>query len=194
VLGLDFNFYGPRASRLVEYFESKAKGIGPNGFSLLPILKKDAYEQLAKVGSLKLVDFKVAASFAEAQKDADKSLFSSLASAASFSGAKEVEIVLRPAKYSREKLNSSILSWVKKVAKQSGLHEASSRFVVQGEEKDSCAGVKIDLLNDQLIAYKRIARVNNRSRAIDSSAAFIAIRDAYSELKIDIDTVIGPEK
>jgi hypothetical protein len=39
---------------------------------------------------------------------------------------------------------------------------------------------------DQLISHKRIVRVNERSRALDSRAAYEAISEAHDELKSEL--------
>lgn len=44
----------------------------------------------------------------------------------------------------------------------------------------------IDVLSDELVAYKDIPRVSERSRQVQDSTAFAAIEEAYEDLKSDL--------
>ena len=66
------------------------------------------------------------------------------------------------------------------------LREHASRFQVRGKHDETGKVELIDLLRDQLIARKQILRLGERSRAIDASSAFEAIRAAHDELGDDL--------
>jgi len=41
----------------------------------------------------------------------------------------------------------------------------------------------VDVLRDELVASKKVVRVDSRSRALDPAATYAAIEEAYLELK-----------
>ena len=73
IVGADFNFYGPRLSRLGYYLRVKSGNAVPLA-SFYPLLRHDVAEQLDHLTELRLFDLKVKASYVEIVRQADASL------------------------------------------------------------------------------------------------------------------------
>ena len=75
IIGCDFNFYGPRVSKLPFYFAEKAVRVAPPLINISPILRKDVQKQLQKMKDLRLFRLKIRAPFAENIKSINHSLY-----------------------------------------------------------------------------------------------------------------------
>lgn len=179
VVGVEFNFYGPRPSRLGYYLGSTSKlGIFP---ALDPLLRSDVVSQLDRLKDVRLFDLKVHSSYAGVVKRADTDLGAAFESAGNLGSTDEIQVVLRPSKNGA----ANMLQRVKRVARtllhRPDLRTEASHFVIRGKMEDSGRVEPLDLLRDQLIAHKKIIRVSERSRALDRTAAYEAVSQAYSE-------------
>lgn len=187
IVGADFNFYGPRLSRLGYYLRLKSNN-AVSLASFLPLLRLDVAAQLDHLTELRLFDLGVKASYVETIRQADASLGEAFAANARVldGDVEEVELVLRPNKDARLGAFQRLLEPLKRLARQPELRENASRFQVRGKHDVTGRVEVIDLLRDQLIARKQILRLGERSRAIDAASAFEAIRAAHDELGDDL--------
>jgi hypothetical protein len=102
IVGADFNFYGPRLSRLGYFLRLKSGNTIPLA-SFHPLLRNDVAEQLDHLTELRLFDLKVKASYIKTVRSADASLGDAFAANAKVldGDVEELEIVLRPSRDSR---------------------------------------------------------------------------------------------
>ncbi|MGO4129220.1 hypothetical protein AB4Z01_32820 [Inquilinus sp. YAF38] len=183
IVGADFNFYGPRLSRLGFYLRVKSGNIIPLA-TFEPLLRLDVAEQLDHLTELRLLDLKIRASYSETIRQADTSLGDAFAANARVldGDAEEIRLVLQPAKDGRREALRRLLSPLKALLRGRELRENVARFQVKGKHDESNKVETIDLLRDQLIARKQVMRIGERSRAINPDSAFAAIRAAHDEL------------
>lgn len=192
IVGVDFNFYGPRLSRLGYYLHTKSgKAVGLATFH--PLLRNDVAEQLKHLTELRLFDLKVRSSYANIIRQADTSLGAAFEANAQVldGGVDEIELVLKPSKDNRRKALQRLLATLKSLVRGPELRENASRFLVKGKHDQTGRVVEIDLLHDQLIACKQVLRLGERSRAVDSDSAFKAIQIAHDELAGDLRQAAG---
>ncbi len=182
IVGCDFNFYGPRLSRLAQYFSERADGIGPT-VEFEPLLRQDVIEQLNRLEDVRLFAFKVRSSFIDRIAQAERSLGDALQAAATLSGAHEVELVLRARPRTDRSLLQRVLEGARRVARIPELRVEASRFLVRGLDPESEEVELIDVLRDHFISSKRIVLQGERSRALDTNSAFEAIAEAHRELR-----------
>jgi hypothetical protein len=182
IVGADFNYYGPRISRLSEYLIKKAPEFFPPFIYFEPLLRQDLLKQLDKLKDIRLFSIKLHSSYADVLKQADQNLGDAFEAAAKVGQAMDMEIVLRPARHSKVYLSDNLLVLAKRLVKDGKLRGTGARFIVRGTKAGSTHVEQLDLLNDKLISQKRIVCLNSRSRELDPASAFLAIEEAYSEL------------
>jgi len=182
IIGAEFNFYGPRVSRLQSYLNLKAKDHGPR-IRINQLIRGDIAEQLKRLKDVRMLDLKIEKSQIEAINQADKHLGAAFNAAATLSDAQEIELVLKPKPRSDKALSPGLLSFVQKFGASKSVRDQAERFYTKGLDPQTNAVEFIDVLSDQLIAKKAIRCLDDRTRALDPESAFAAIEQAYSELK-----------
>ena len=187
IVGADFNFHGPRLSRLGYYLRLKSGNAVPLA-AFEPLLRQDVAEQLDHLTELRLLDLKIRSSYRATVRQADNSLADAFdATDKVLNGdMEELEIVLKPASDRRHGALQRLLGPLKALARGSDLRENTSRFQVRGKCDGTGSVETIDLLHDQLIARKQMMRLGERSRAINAESAFAAIEAAHAELVDDL--------
>lgn len=189
IVGIDFNFHGPRISRFAQYLQVKTpKSEQPIIFEQL--LRKDISAQLNKLQDVRLFQLKIQSSFIETVRKADEDLGAAFEAAVKASNAQELEVVLRPAAYSRESLSKKLMSAAKSILGSPSLRLESSKFSLRGGTVGDQIET-VDILKDQLIVNKRIVQLKNKYRALDPKSAYEAINSAYLELRSDLEEAAG---
>lgn len=182
IVGTVFNFHGPRISRLAHYFELKANGICP-AVTFEPLLRQDIVNQLQRLQDIRLLQLKIRAPYSTTIAQADRDLGNAFEAAARAGDAEELEIILRPPRYSRRPLSNGLMATVRRLTGREDLREEVSKFVVKGYDPELDRVELVDILNDYLIARKRIVLIDNRTRALDAESAYRAIEEAYKDLR-----------
>lgn len=185
IVGSEFNFYGPRLSKLSRYIGQKANGTCPP-VNFEPLLRQDVIEQIDRLEDIRLLQLKIHASYADVVAEADQDLGSAFEAAARAGEAEELEIILRPRAHSRQALSTRLLQTVKRLAHSPGLRQESTHFLIRGYDSEVGRVETVDILRDHLISKKRIILQNERTRALDSGSAYHAIEEAYDELRDEL--------
>jgi hypothetical protein len=182
IAGCDFNYYGPRITKLADYFPRKARGVAPKMLHFEPLLRHDAVERLARVGNIRLFKLKIRPSMLSVVRQANESLGKAFEAALRAGQAEEVEIILRPAPTSRNGLSKGLAPVISRLLGSPMLEDGATKFCIEGYNEAE-ERVKLDLLSDQLIVQRSILRQDSRTRALNQEAAYTAIEDAHEELK-----------
>lgn len=192
VVGFDFNFYGPRLSRLATYLNQVGSG-SPN-VAFWPLLRQDTASELAGNKDLRVFDFRVHRSMIDVIEEADKDLGKALRTTANLGTADEVQLVLRPEPFSRDSMGAKMMKIARKLAKRSDIRNVASEFKVKISEPGKAA-VAIDLLGDHFISERRILKQTKRGRALDPADAFANIEEAHSERREELEraAALAPE-
>ncbi len=179
IVGADFNFYGPRMSRLGSYLRAKADS---PAVEFEPLLRQDIVEQVRRLTEVRLLRLRVNRAGAAIARRADESLFDALGSALRAGAAEEIEVVLRMSPHSRRWLGDAVRRAVRGLVGSSELLEAASAFTVKGLDPQTGRVEEVDVLRDHFIVTKQMMRVSRRGRALVEDSAFSAIREAHNEL------------
>jgi hypothetical protein len=192
ILGADFNFYGPRLSRLGYYLRAKAGGNGPL-LQFMPLLRQDVAAQLNRLDDIALFDLRIKAAYVETVRQADESLGAAFeANARILDGdAEDIQLILRTERGQRRGAVRRLGQAIRNLVGARDFREHAERFQVRGRMNDTGKIDTIDLLKDQLIATKQILRVGERSRAVQAESAFQAIETAYAELRGSLRVAAG---
>lgn len=186
VLGVEFNFFGPRANSLSFYLRNKSRNFEKpfEYIELSPILNQDIDALLKDVGEVNLFEMEVARNELEVVKELNEDLYSAFESAANVSDAESVEVVLRKKRYSREGFTFPFSrKKIKELLSTGDNRQKINKFRVNAESHSEKQKKDFDLLEDKMIVSKKVTALGERSRSIDSSDMFAKIREAYNELK-----------
>jgi len=190
IVGTDFNFYGPRLSKLSAYLAKKARGVVPP-VVFEALLRQDVAEQLRQLSNVKLFQLKIRKSYVQRIASVDQSLGEAFRAAAAVCDAEAIEVTLAPEPYSRKGIGQRMLKVLRQLVGLRDLREESIRFHVKGTDSETGATSVIDLLSDKLVVRKKIIKHGDRSRALDSESAYRAIRAAYQDVEGELATLIG---
>lgn len=186
VVGVEFNFYGPRPSRVPWYLGRATRGqCAP--FSLEPLLRQDVLDQLNRLEQVRVLDLAIRPSYADTVAEADRNLGAAFRAAERAGGSQLVRLTLRPEPHARTWLAPGVLQAARRLAGRSDLRENAHTFTVKGLNGQTESIELVDVLRDHLIARKQIVRLDSRSRAVDDAAAYQAIEEAYGELRRDLE-------
>lgn len=189
IVGVDFNFYGPRLSRLGGYLAEK--GCLPV-LSFEPLLNNDVLRSVQRLEEVTMLQLRIRAPFADVIAKRSRSLGAAFRAAANAGDADVVEVVLRPAPWSKGHLADRLVRVVRSLAGDTSVREQALSFKLRGRTEDGLTDV-IDVLADQLITTKRIVQQDDRSKALDRDAAYVAIREAYAELRPQLEAAAAAQ-
>ena len=185
IVGSDFNFHGPRMSRLAHYLNEKDNSIPTFGFQ--PILKQDAVERLERLDGLRLFRLRINKTFVDAVKRANESLGASFEAQAELGDADEIEVVLTVKRYSRSTFLSRTLQTItRRLLGNRDLPGNATAFEVAGFNATEDKSETIDLLSANFVVKKDFIKESEKSRALKPRAAFTSIEDAYNELRDEL--------
>ena len=187
IVGVEFNFYGPRASRLPQYL-THALGQAAPSFSLDPLIRQDVVDQLDKQKDLRLVELQIRAAYASQLSKAKHGKLSPLLKEmAKVADSEVVGLVLRPEPYGHTFLGSGIVKSIKKIAEDPATRVNAVQFRTRGVNPVSGHIDELNLLDDKLVSQQSIVRLGRNSRAVDSASAYSAIGIAYEELEDELE-------
>ena len=189
IVGVEFNFYGPRPTRLGFYLGAMSKlAIFP---TFDPLLRSNVGNQLDRLEDVRLFNLKVRPSYVGAVKSADEDLGSAFESARKLGSTEELQIVIRPSKSGSRGMLARIKNTAQTLLKLPDFQTETSKCLIRGKMEDSGRVEPLDLLHDQLVSHKKIVRVNGRGRALDTQAAYDAVSQAHSELADELKTAVA---
>ena len=180
IIGAEFNFYGPRPTRLKTYFNEKLPGKPRIDIQMLP--DKQTIQRLDGMSEITLFRLRMRASYASVLSNAKRSLGDALEQASDACGAEDIEVIMRPRVRSKGKLSAAVGGIVRFLMKRQDVYENVERLDVRGRKSNTDEVQQIDMLNDRLNTIKHVARAAVKYRAVSSDSMYEAIEAAYSEL------------
>lgn len=187
IVGVEFNFYGPRPSRISSYLRRVAGNDLCPAFTLNALLRQDVVAQLGRLQEVRVLELAVRPSYATAVRQADRDLGAAFQAAARVGAPQLVTLRLSPEPHARHWLDRRVLSAIRSLAGRGDMRENTKVFKVKGLDERSGQVEDVDVLRDQLVSSKRIVRLNERTRAVEDAAAYAAIGEAYAELKSELE-------
>jgi hypothetical protein len=180
IVGIEFNFYGPRPSRLAPYLHRTVGGDCPE-FKLEALLRHDVAAVLQRKKAVRKLSLNVRRPYINVIEQANASLGSALRAAEDASHADCVGVYLEPEPYQRRNLDGGILDLLRRLARRSDLRENARVLEARVIDQQSDRAEDIDLLRDELISEKKILRQHGRTRVLLSDDAYAKITEAYTE-------------
>ncbi|MFI7453784.1 hypothetical protein ACIBQX_40280 [Nonomuraea sp. NPDC049714] len=185
IIGVEHNFYGPRAKRLPAYMTHALSGAAPS-FVLEALLRNDVARQLEGAKSVRKLTIRVRRSYASVIQEANESLGKALDAAAAGSDAAVVGLTLQPEPYKRVDLKSDLITFLRRIIRRQDLRYQTQELKATVVDSETGRADEINLLEDQLISRRKFLRQNERSRDLNSEDAYRQITLAYVELREDL--------
>ena len=187
IIGVEFNFYGPRPSRLSSYLRRVTGNNLCPTFTLNPLLRQDVVAQLNRLHEIRVLELAIRPSYASTVRQADRDLGAAFQAASRVGTPQLVTLKLSPVPHGRNWLGQRVLTAARTLAGREDMRENTKTFKVNGLDDQTARVEEVDVLRDQLVASKRIVRLNARSRAVEDEAAYTAIGQAYADLKPELE-------
>ena len=177
VVGIEYNHFGPRPSRLASYLYDKSnQAILPVSFERL--LYRDVADQINNLADLRLLEFRIRSSYANVVRDIDNSLGDALeASAALLDNLPVVEVIARIPQEDRQNALDRFIDTIRRLLGRNDLQENAEQFKVRGLLDDTGKVQTVDLLKSHIVSTKGIVRLSARGRAVDPNSVFHAIHE-----------------
>ncbi|MER7209866.1 hypothetical protein ABT340_22635 [Streptosporangium sp. NPDC000239] len=185
IVGVEHNFYGPRAKRLSAYMMHVLSGSLPS-FTMEALLRHDVSKQLEGNKSVRKLTLRVRRSYTSTIAEANESLGRALDAAAVGSDAAVVGLILQPEPYKKIDLKSDLIHFLRRIMRKEDLREQTRELKATIVDDKTGRTDEINLLEDQLISKKTILRQSQRSRVLNSDDAYRKIAEAYEELREDL--------
>lgn len=188
IVGAEYNHYGPRVSRLGVFLHEKSdKAVARAEFN--PILRGDASQQLDRLTDLRVLELSILPAYTDIVRQSNQSLYEAVdANRRAVSNPKTIPVILKPQPEASQGFLRNMIDGLRNLVSSQSTLEGADRLIVHGRCRDTNRVETIDLLKDQLISVKKIMRMNPRSRALEPNAAFQAIREAYGELRPQLES------
>ncbi|MCY3570727.1 MAG: hypothetical protein OXH19_05240 [Chloroflexi bacterium] len=188
VAGVLHNTKGPPLSRLGWYLTAKSDNfLRPIQFR--PLLRTEPAGRLAVLQDLQKLTLEIFPSYKAAVRAADRSLgdlFDAIEEVVGNGSTIRAEVAFPDG--SGQGGLSRFLRPLLMLAQDPNVEENVTAFRVEGLHGDTGQIGPIDLLGDRIVSRRKSVNLKERGRTVDSQSAFGAIRDAYSELRADIET------
>ncbi len=181
VVGFEFNFHGPRISRLADFINSKTS----HKIKFMSLLNKEAAERLSDLEGITLFDFKVKSEYLTELTDKKNDLMNVLGQIQDQSEGFELHVIIKSNAKESENLSSRVMSSLKNLMTKADPSKID-RLKVKGYSNGLGKIDEIDLLNEALVSRQGILQLNPKYRTLSTDGAFKAIEHAYKELSEDI--------
>jgi hypothetical protein len=189
IIGAEFNFYGPRVGRLVNFLQAKCPTL-PR-FTAEMLLNQDAAEEVRRLRDVRLVELRLGRSYVDLLQQAEQSLPDSLDAMLENVGGRRLEIVLKPEKGRGKTLSERALGWVRGIAGLPRTKEGAEHFKVRGMDELTDRVETFDLLRDKLVSSRQVVRQDSRHRGVDPDSMFDEIGRAFEENRPLIERAVG---
>ena len=189
IVGLEYNYEGPRITSISDYLYTKSKNV----CSRLPVfetlLQQDVLKKLERMKTIRKFRLKVRESLFSSVQQADIDLAHTFQSARQLGQAHEIELALSVGR-GRGTLGTKVFNMSKRLL----MFRDDNSDVVSGEIKgyDENGHMEIiDLLNAKFVVEKRIPRSQTRTSVPQSECVYAAINEAYEVLKDQLIIALG---
>lgn len=184
-IGVEYNHFGPRISRLSSYFEQKFPDYFDHA-ALYPIIDHNLHNKVASMGEIKLFQLKINKDIIDLSKQLDDNLSDCFAALEAISDQiEDVEIILRP----KRRGSLGLDDLVRRIPSWFGnrhVVEGTSKFKIRAYDRSIGSDRTFDLLQDIMRYEVKVVKQDSRHKCVDCTSMYNAIIDAYSKLRPEI--------
>lgn len=149
VIGVEYNHYGPRASRFAEYVKKVARGESPD-FAVEALMNHDTANRIARKVAVRIMELKVRRPYIESIKEMDSQVGDALDALAQGSNADTVGVMLGPEPWQKINLGNSMMDFIRRMVGRKDLREIAVKFTAHMVDEGKEKADEINLLQDQL--------------------------------------------
>lgn len=189
IVGIEYNYDGPRISRISDYLHLKAKNVCPQVPIFEQLLQRDVMQKLERMRTVRQFKLRVRDSLFSSIGQADEDLQKTFQIARTLGQAKEITLML-----SVGHGGGTLGTKVQNIAKRLLALKDTNHDVLSGEirgHNEVGSMETIDLLNAKIVAEKCIPRNRTRTGAPQSELVYSAIEEAYNEKKDQLLSALG---
>ena len=191
IAGAVYNHFGPRASGLGSYLHQKSAEAVPFA-SFKQLLRAEPAAQLDRLGDLRVLEMTITPAYADIVRQADGSMGDAFeANARLLESPRGLSLVLKSERVAAGGFLGRMGGVLRELLNSDSIREGALRLRARGYCNDTHIVDTLDLLSDKFISTKAIVRMNTRSRALVPGAAFQAIREAYGDLRDELEFAAG---
>ena len=190
VVGAEFNYRGPRATRLTYYLRERLPSLPRVDLAVL--IYRAAHDQLMNIDELISVELAITRGnlsvLREAARDIDTNIIESIGRAIDvFEGDHiQLRVVGREPHQRRGFLGFGGTERARSLATDPRFRESLRVLKMKGHDTRTDQDVVLDLLKEQIVSSVEVAKVG-RSRVVVTESMYDRIRAAYGTLRAEID-------
>ena len=187
VIGVEYNHYGPRITRLGHHLFRQSREAVPRS-TIGPIVNRDVIEKLERCRELHLLSMEILPSNIQIVQAIHGPLGVALESQAAILGTpKTLSLVLRPERNGEEDFLGRMIGPLTELVRSLPFREGAKQLKVEGRYQREEPVDPINLLRDDITTKRRMIRMTPRGRALNAEAAFETIIETYTELRSEIE-------
>ena len=187
VIGVEYNHYGPRITRLGNHL-FRQSGEAVSRSKIGPIINRNVIEKLERCRELHLLNMEILPSNIQVVQAIHRPLGVALESQAAILGSpKTVSLVLRPERDGEEDFLGRMIGPLTELVRSLPFREGAKQLKVEGRYQRGEPTDPINLLRDDITTKRRMIRMTPRGRALHAEEAFATIIETYDELRSDIE-------
>jgi hypothetical protein len=180
ILGAEFNFHGPRASKLETYLSVKSPDQS-HGLQFSPVLRGNVQSILKELKQITALRLRIRSAAIPELVAAAPSLGEAFRQLHQASAAEVIELELKPKPRSGAELAREFGSLLKSLAALEGADENITAFKVRGRKEPFGPVHELNVLNELLFVSERIVLGDQRTRGVQTASAYSAIERAHDE-------------
>lgn len=202
IIGSEYNYYGAKQinSKLMWLINTQLSSfLEQNGLKFVkitPILKKDVYDLIDKFVEIRGIKISIATNYAKLLKREDPESFNAL-----FSATELVDDMYLTLSFSIGKGRKrgditkfgNIIKSLKKLLSRSENDKNLRVVEIRGRFEEGGDITDINVLEELMIAEKRVPKLDERSRAVNPISMYQEIISAYESLKEDLKEYVWRE-
>lgn len=180
IIGVDYNHFGPRPSRLKYFLQDKA----PEKYRKLDIkaiVDLDTMALLGNLNTFKRLDVRLTEHTMNTLPDNAQHYMQSLHGLFGIMGGDVLEFAVGTTQRDQRLEAEQARQFALYLFQNRGNLGPHSKVLVHGYTANG-KPIELDLLSDKIVSEQRVLRMHGRSRTVDSQDAFRAIGDAYNQV------------
>lgn len=192
VIGVEYNHFGPRVSRLPEYLERKTPDLFPHRIQIAVLVRGDTAAILDELPGIHLLDLVIIPAQVDYVNRLHGGIGAALTANAELVGDPEiVSLYAKPTRNRGQGFLRDIVGAVRAMANDEEFRADAKRLRISGRLPGHRRIEAFDLLKDDITGSAEMIKVNPRGRALDSRHAYAQIVQAYDDLYDEIQASIA---
>ena len=192
VIGVEYNHYGPRISSLKWYIPRKIPDI-IDEVVILPLMRTDVLDSINDIGEIKSFEFAAQRNMGQLIEELDVNLSSAFNALKDTSDSEMIEVVMKSARYSKNKMDLPLMSKLGKWLGKTEVSENVDKLKLRARDINLNEYKDFDLLQEYIMGEKQVITIDETHRTVNSNAMYAAIYQAYRDCKPEIIKTIQGE-